>query len=161
MRVCITGTPGTGKSEVAKILSKKLKWKLIQLNRLAEEGKLYSGYDKKRKCKIVDLDAMEKEIMKLGGNLVLESHYAHIFPCDFVVVLRCNPKKLRERLKAKGWSKKKIEENVEAEIMEICKTEALETHGKVIEIDTNRKETEEIADDILEKINLLKRRKNK
>ncbi len=149
--IAISGTPGTGKTKVAKELAKRLGWKLIELNKLAEDMSLYSGYDRKRKCKIVDIGRVKKEIEKIAKvnkNLILESHYAHEMPCDFVVILRTNPGELRKRMKAKGWSREKIGENIEAEIMEVCKTEALE-HGKnVLEIDTTGKKAERVAEEI-------------
>jgi adenylate kinase len=157
MILVISGTPSVGKSSVAKELSKKLGWKVIHLNELAEEKNLYCGYDKKRKCKIVDLDKIEKELEKIaksGKNLIIESHYAHDIPCDVVVILRCNPTELRKRMQSKGWSKAKIEENIEAEIMEICKSEALEFGKKIVEIDTTGKNPETVAKEIVEKLKL-------
>lgn len=149
MIVAISGTPGTGKTKVAKILAEKLKWKFIELNKLAEEKNLYSGYDEKRKCKIVDIDRLSEEVKKLEGNFVLESHYAHDMPAVFVIILRTNPGKLRKRMEKRSWSREKIEENIEAEIMEVCKTEALEQGKRVYEIDTTEKSTEAVADEII------------
>lgn len=160
--VSISGTPGTGKTEVAKILVEKLneeegseKWRLIDLNRLAEQKKLYSGYDKKRRCSIIDTDALSREIGRIGDqDLVLESHYAHDMPADLIIILRTNPGVLRERLRAKGWKSAKIEENALAEIMEVCKSEALDTGKRVFEVDTTKKKPEKIAEEIISLIKL-------
>ena len=153
MIICITGTPQTGKSSVAKVLAERLNWKLISLNELAEKKKLYCGYDRERKARVVDIGRIEKEVKKIKGDLVLESHYSHEIPCNLVVVLRTNPAELRKRMKKLGWNKEKIEENIVAEIMEVCKTEALELGRKVIEIDTTEKKPEEIAEEIIDKLN--------
>lgn len=151
--IAISGTPCTGKTEVARELAKRLGWKLIELNRLAAQKNLYSGYDKKRKCRIVDIDGLAKEIEKMHGqDLVLESHYAHEMPCDFVVILRTNPGELRKRMKAKGWSREKVEENVEVEIMEVCKTEALNLGKRIFEFDTTNKKPGEVAEEITRKL---------
>ncbi|MBL7206362.1 MAG: adenylate kinase family protein [Candidatus Aenigmarchaeota archaeon] len=151
MKIAITGTPGTGKTEVAKLLAKELGWKLVELNKLAKEKNLYSGYDKKRECEVVDLGKIEKEVLKIKGNLILESHYAHDMPADIVIVLRCDPKELRERMEKRGWSKEKIEENIEAEIMDVCKTETLEKcKQRVFEVNTTKKESEGAIQDIIE-----------
>ena len=153
MRLCITGTPGTGKTTIARLLAKRLKWKLIELNKLAEEKGLYCGYDRKRKVNIVDIEKIKKDVEGLKEkNLILESHYAHEMPCDLVVVLRTNPKELRERGRKKAWSKEKIEENVEAEIMEVCKQEALELGNKILEFDTAGKRSEQTIKDIIKKL---------
>jgi adenylate kinase len=150
--IAVSGSPGTGKTEVAMALAKRLDWKLIGLNRLAAQKGLYSGYDRKRKCKIVDIGGLAKEIEKLAKtteNMVLESHYAHDMPCDFVVILRTNPRELRKRMEAKGWDREKIEENVEAEVMEICKTEALEQGKKIFEFDTTNKKPGKVVREII------------
>lgn len=154
--ICITGTPQTGKSMTAKALAKKLGWKLINLNELAKKKNLYCGYDRKRKVRVVDIGKIEKEIKKImekEGNLILESHYSHEFPCDLVVVLRTNPAELRKRMEKLGWSREKIEENIEAEIMEVCKTEALELGRRVIEIDTSKKKLGETVKEIEKAVN--------
>ncbi len=147
MKVCITGTPGTGKTKIAKALSKAVDWKLIQLNKLAKEKNLYSGFDKKRNCKIVDIRALNKEIKKLKGNLILESHYSHMMDCDKVILLTTKPKELRKRLEKRHWTKKKIKENIDSEIMEIIKSEVYQMFKKpnIIEIDTTNKIGENIS----------------
>lgn len=151
MIVSISGTPGTGKTEIAKALSKLLGWQAIDLNKLAEEKGLYAGYDKKRKCKIVDIDAIA-ESLEGRDNLVIESHYAHEFDADLVVVLRCVPKTLRERLEKRGWQKSKIDENIEAEIMGVCSQEAWELGKPILEMETSKKTAIEIAEMIANNI---------
>jgi len=158
MIVSITGTPGTGKTEVAKRLAQDLHYRLVDLNKLAEEKGLYSGFDEKRNCKIVDIDGLAREVKLLwrkeriaqGGkaNLVLDGHFSHDMKTDLVVVLRTQPKVLRERLQAKGWTAGKVEENVQAEIMEVIKQEAWETGQKMLEIDTTGKKPEHVVKEI-------------
>ena len=151
MIIAISGTPGTGKSEVAKLLAKNLGWKLVDLNKVAEEHNFYDDYDEERGCKIVDTKSLAGEVEVLGikEDLVLEGHFSHDMPCDLVIVLRCNPGELRKRFEKRRWPKKKIEENIEAEIMGICKEEALERDKKILEIDTTGKETEKSVKEIL------------
>jgi len=154
MIICVTGTPKTGKTTTARLLAEKLNYEFIDLNELAEKKNLYCGYDKKRRCKVVDIDKMFQEVKRLGEkrNLVLESHYSHEMPCDVVIVLRANPAELRKRMQEHGWSDEKIEENIEAEIMEVCKSEALELGKKVIEIDTTKRKPEDVVDEIMSKL---------
>jgi len=152
MIIAISGTPATGKSTVAKLLAKKLGCKYIDLNRIAEKKNLYAGYDSKRGVKIVDIDLIENEIKTMKVDLVLDSHYSHEIENDLTVILRTNPRELRERMKKKNWPEKKIEENVQAEIMEICKAEAFELGRKVLEIDTTKKTPEEAVEEILDRL---------
>lgn len=90
MIVAITGTPGTGKTEVAKALAKLMGWHYVSLNEIAEKDDLYEGYDKERESKIVDIEKLREAVNALAAsnkNMIIESHYAHDMPCDVVIVL--------------------------------------------------------------------------
>lgn len=145
--VCISGTPGTGKTAVARILSVMLGYKLIDVNGFAGEHGLIIGTDARRKSKIVDIKKLKKETARLKGNIIIEGHLSHFAKCDICVVLRTNPEELKGRLKKKGWSGEKIAENVEAEILDVCLKEAVDEHGikKVFEVDTSGKKPENVA----------------
>ena len=139
MLLAITGTPATGKTTIGSLLAKRLKWTFVSLNDLAAHDNLYCGYDTKRDVKVVDIEKITekiRDIKKHQKNIVIESHYAHEIPSDIVIVLRCKPRELRKRMQKKGWSKEKIEENIEAEIMEVCADEARDVQKKVVEFDT-------------------------
>jgi len=151
MIIAITGTPATGKTEVAKELAKRLGWWYLSLNDLAEEEGLYKGYDKERMCRIVDIERMREEVHILGishKNMILDAHYSHEMPCDVVIVLRAELKELRDRMGKKGWKEGKIKENLSAEAMDICKQEALELNKNTYEFDTTKKNPEDIAKEI-------------
>lgn len=77
--------------------------------------------------------------------LILDSHISHLLNVDFAIVLRCSPEELEKRLKKKRWSKEKIRENIEAEMIDLIAVEAEEKLGKerVYEIDTTKKSPEE------------------
>jgi len=149
MKIAITGTPGTGKTSVAKLLAKKLGWKFIDLYKLARESRCISGFDEKRKCDIIDTKKLAKVVSGEPEHAVLDAHYSHEMPVDAVFVLKTNPGILRARLREKGWPDRKIEENVQAEIMEVCKTESLELGRKTFEVDTTRKDPEQVVSEIL------------
>lgn len=155
MIIAISGTPCTGKTSVAEALGERIGYKVIHLNKLAEEMGFYCGYDEKRECKIVDIEKVKKEIKRIFKrykNIIIESHYSHCIPSDVVIILRCNPKELRNRMELRGWNKKKIDENIEAEIMEICKTEALEMGKNIVEVDTTGKKIERVVEEIIKYI---------
>jgi adenylate kinase len=160
MIISISGTPKTGKTSIAKELAKKLGWRLVSLNQLAKEKNLYLGYDRSRKSRIVDIKKLRAEVRSLSRshkNLILESHYSHDMPCDIVVILRTNPGELRKRMKKAGWSRRKTEENVEAEIMEVVREEALESAKRILEIDTTGKKPEWVAGQIAKKLKIKRR----
>ncbi|KAL8909641.1 MAG: hypothetical protein Q9207_000139 [Kuettlingeria erythrocarpa] len=86
------------------------------------------------------LDAIEDEI-KAGGYLV-DWHACDLFPqswVDLVVVLRSDSSTLYDRLKARDYSEKKLQENMDAEIMEVLLTEAREAFEEemVVELWSN------------------------
>lgn len=163
--VSISGVGGTGKTNVAealvkalnkKVKSRKQKYKLVVLNKLAERLKAYSGFDKKRQSKIVKISMLRKEVKKLTKqheNVVLEGLFAHMFPADIVVILRCEPKVLEQRLRKKYKWPTKISENVEAEMISLITEEALPLHspGTVFEVDTTKRTAKQTAE-IIEKI---------
>ena len=165
MILLITGTPGTGKSTVAEILKTKIGASLVGVNELVEDKHIYTGIDEDRGYKIVDLDAMCLELNRVVENskdgeiLIVEGHLSHYFEGgDLVIVLRAKPSVLRERLKTKGWTNSKIQENIEAEAIDICTFESYEIHGdKVNEINTSDLKPEEVADLIIDVITGKKR----
>lgn len=150
MKVAISGTPGVGKSEVSGLLSKKLKYRLVAINDLAEKLNAYTGYDEKRQAKILDMNKLENEIKKFKGNIIIEGHASHEFSVDLVIILRCEPSVLEKRLK-KRYSNKplKVKENVEAEILGVITSEAIMYNKKVYEVDTSDKTIEKTVEEII------------
>ncbi|NOQ55336.1 MAG: AAA family ATPase [Nanohaloarchaea archaeon] len=132
----ISGTPGTGKTQVAGILAKKLSFKLIAVNDFAEAHGLIIGNDDVRGSLVIDEEKLKAEIEKISGDVVVEGHLAHFCSADLVVILRTNPAELEKRLLSRDWSPEKISENVEAEILDVILQEAVEVNSNVVEIDT-------------------------
>lgn len=84
-------------------------------------------------------------------NTIVVGHFSHLLDIEgIVVILRTEPKELRKRLREKGFNKSKIEENLEAEALDVCLIEAIEKHREVYEIDTTNKNPEEVAEEITE-----------
>ncbi|MBI4019745.1 MAG: adenylate kinase family protein [Candidatus Aenigmarchaeota archaeon] len=155
MIIAVTGTPGKGKTTIGRLLARELEYGFISLNDLARKKGFYCGYDRKRRAKIVDIGLLGKEIGQMAGkNAVIESHYAHEMPCDIIIVLRAKPKELIKRGKKKGWWKGKIAENVQAEIMEVCKSEALERGKPVMEFDTTGRSPGNVVREIIRSLKL-------
>ncbi|WXG40071.1 MAG: adenylate kinase family protein [Candidatus Freyarchaeum deiterrae] len=144
--IIISGCPGTGKTTLSSGLASVLGVEIISLGELVEREGLYSGVDSDRYTKVADLDRLVPRVVKLieeaGGRVIVEGHYADIVPSKFVdvaIVLRTHPEVLGRRLEAKGWSERKVRENVQAEILGSCTFDALEAYGgkNVYEIDTS------------------------
>lgn len=138
MRVAVTGTPGTGKTSATKLLEQK--YNVIHINQLVKEKNLSKGYDEERNSILVDLNAVERE---LPQNAIIESHISHLFDVDKVIVLRCHPRELKNRLK--GKDEEEIIENAEAEAIDTILIEAMEKFDDVHEINTTNKTVEEVS----------------
>ncbi|MGD0056323.1 MAG: adenylate kinase family protein [Methanomassiliicoccales archaeon] len=151
--VSVSGTPGTGKSTLAEILSRN-GHEVIDVGDFARERGIVTGRDAERRSLEVDVEeldlALRKELNQ--GTVFLVGHLSHLLTVDLIVVLRCNPSILRERLKKRRWSVRKVRENIEAEACDVILIEALERSKDVCEIDTTDRSPEEVAaavDDIL------------
>jgi len=145
MIVCVTGTPATGKTVVAKKIAKQIKANYIDINKIISKHKLIDGYDKKRKSKIIDIKKLNKVLIDLikksKNNLVIDSHLSHYLNkkyVDLCIVTKCDLKVLQERLKKRGYSKDKIRENLDAEIFDICLNEAKEKGHNILVVDTTK-----------------------
>jgi len=155
MIVALTGTPGTGKTAVANFLQKK-GIKIVDLNKVVVEQDFLAGFDKKRESKIVDIDRLNKFVKDnyMGEeDIFLVGHISHLLKnVGKIIVLRCHPNQLKTRLSKKGWAAEKIKENIEAEILDIILSEAVEAHTdkNVFEIDTTNLYINEVAAKILE-----------
>lgn len=148
----IAGTPGVGKSTIARLLSEKTGWMHIDLSSLALEKKHLSYYDTERETYVIDENALVETVSTILNEheaVIIDTHYPEILPeevVDIVIVLRLHPRILEERLRAKNWSWDKIRENVLAEILSVVTTNSIEKFGveKVFEIDTTGKSVEEV-----------------
>ncbi|MGC8599043.1 MAG: adenylate kinase family protein [Thermoplasmata archaeon] len=146
MRICITGTPGTGKSTISKLIPGKS----IDLNEFARENGCLKGYDRKRRVRVVDIQCLKEKLRDLN-DAILVGHYSHLLDCHIVIVFRTNPSILEKRLRERNYTQEKIRENMEAEALGIITQEALELCRNVYEIDTTSSDEGEILN-IIEKI---------
>ena len=147
MRVAISGTPGTGKTTACERLETALD--VVALNDLIREEGLTTGTDEKRDSLVADLDRIADRFAD-RDDVVVESHLAHHLDADRVVVLRCEPETLKQRLLDRGESEPKAAENAEAEALDVILSEAVDRHGlgSVYEIDTTERTPESVADEV-------------
>lgn len=134
MAIIVTGSVAAGKTTVAKMIAKKLRWKYVDVTNLIKEEGLAEEYDSERDTSIVDVKKLNKVLIKLikkNPNLVIDSHMSHYIEpkyVDLCVVVKCDIELLKERLAERGYDIGKIQENVDAELFDVCLNEALE-HG--------------------------------
>ncbi|MBU2561032.1 MAG: AAA family ATPase [Nanoarchaeota archaeon] len=144
--IIVTGTPGTGKTTVAKALAKKLGYSYIDANKVVSQNKLSEGYDRKRKCKVVDIKKLNRFLGNIIKNskteVVIDSHLSHYLPSELVkvcVVTKCDLKRLSMILKKRGYPEHKIKENLECEIFDVCLNEAREAGHNILVVETDKK----------------------
>ena len=152
MRVLVTGVPGTGKSSLAPFIAKKLKAKVIAINEVVKEKGLYSR--KEGDALVAKMKPLEKElarVLRKEKNAVVEGHLGceMRLPVDLVIVTRTNPKALEKRLRARGYAKKKIAENVLAEALDYATAMAEGRYMRVFEVDTTRGRVGKAVESIL------------
>jgi len=140
--IFISGTPCTGKTTISEKLSEKLNWELVKINDLAISNNLVLGIDEDKGYKIIDVDALNDLLLKIiseHDNLIVEGHLSHLCSgADKLIVLRCRPEILKERLALRNYSLSKINENLEAEAMGVCSAESLDIYdNNVYELDVS------------------------
>lgn len=152
MIIIVTGTPGTGKTTISKKMSKSLNYRCLNVKTILEKYRLKEEYDLKRKCYIISIPKLKKalirEISKSRNtrnpkNLIIDSHLSHYLPkryVDLCIVTKTDLKQLNSRLKKRRYSQKKIRENLDAEIFDICLNEAKEFKHNIIIINTTKKQ---------------------
>ncbi len=166
MIISISGTPGTGKSSVAKLVSRSLNAELVDLTKFIRKRKLSCGFDRSMKSMIVEIEAIGKEFHNFMREskpevIVVEGHLSHFVSPDICFVLRLQPDILEKRLKKRQYSKAKIMENIRAEILDIVYAEAVEKCKRAMQINATGMEPAKLAERILNTLRSKKYRSDK
>ncbi|PUU74652.1 P-loop containing nucleoside triphosphate hydrolase protein [Tuber borchii] len=141
--IIITGTPGVGKSCHCELLAQitELGLKHLSINSIVKERNCYDGYDDELKSHIVDEDKLLDEIedeVKEGGCII-----------DWHILLLCYVR--IQPFYMIGWRNgryKKLQENLDAEIMQVILEEAREAYDEEVIIELRSDTTEEIDSNI-------------
>jgi adenylate kinase len=148
MIIALTGTPGTGKTSVARELEG---FETVDLTKFVKKKELGEQQDEFEVNIDAMVEALEEEINS-EEDTVIDGHLSHHFPADFCVVLRCNPEELRERLSERDYSEEKIKENVDSEVLDVLLSEATRSQDNIIEVDTTDRDAEDVAKEIENRI---------
>ena len=159
MSIVITGNPGVGKHTIAKEIERT--WKiseLIDINKTAiDAGLVEQGQD----ALDVDVNKLKKHLEPIVSDIP-KLHWmgriglivGHLAPyvlnaksCHPCIVLRKNPYKLLDIYKKRGYTEKKIKDNLGSEILGIITNDAIKNFGreKTFQVDTTDHTPKELA----------------
>ena len=151
--ILITGTPGTGKTTLIKALEASETFKMNQINSLiisefVKQNQLYQEFDPEYDTHVLDEEALIhrlRPLVKGSGGFILDYHSGDLFPqswFDAVFVLRADNTVLYDRLDGRGYSGKKMEDNITCEIMQTILDEAVDHFGeeRVTQLQSDSKE---------------------
>ena len=158
--ILITGTPGVGKTSVARMLASRINAVYVNLTKLATEENLILEFDVDRQTRIIDEAKVKHRLVEIIENaprdVLIDGHYAvFVAPKNMVThvfVLRRNPIELKKILEDRGFSGQKLWENLAAEILDVCLADALnfaDESAKVCEVDVTGKNASEVVEEIL------------
>jgi len=142
--VALTGTPGTGKSSVARALAPR--FRSVEVGDLA----IALGAGRPRAGGVeVDLRLLRLRLTRskaLNGIDLVVGHLAHLLPVRDVIMLRCRPTELERRARhARRGSPAERRENFVAEATDVILLEAMRPGRRVWEVDTTGRTVPEVA----------------
>ncbi|KAJ8977183.1 hypothetical protein NQ317_018064 [Molorchus minor] len=144
---------GVGKSTLCEQLAEVTGLQWIEISKVAVENNCVEEYDEVYQCPVLDedklLDGLE-DVMCRGGNII-DYHSCEFFPerwFDVVFVLRADNTTLYDRLVSRGYTGKKLEDNLDCEIFQTILDEAMASYKKEIVHELSSRTSEELQDNI-------------
>ncbi|QIW99008.1 hypothetical protein AMS68_004526 [Peltaster fructicola] len=153
--IIITGTPGVGKTTHCEELARRTGLHHLSINDIVKKHNIgeSSNDPDDPNTKIVDedrlLDCIENDLE--DGGQIIDWHACDLFPpsqIDLVCVVRCDNKVLYDRLKARKYGEKKLQENLDCEIMEVLLQEARDAYDEQIVVELHSEKTEDIDSNV-------------
>lgn len=155
MSIVITGNPGVGKHTIAKKISQKLNFSIIDINILAKDSGVIekqedtNDVDTQKLANIIkEIELDEKIVVGHLAPYVLEKNQVKI-----MIILRRNPYHLETVYKERNYSENKIKENVGSEILGVITHDTMEKfEEKAFQVDVSEKNIEQVVEKVLQVI---------
>ncbi|KAL6122859.1 hypothetical protein NUSPORA_00120 [Nucleospora cyclopteri] len=166
-KLLITGTPGVGKSYLAKKISEKYNIEHIDISSLIKSKRLYEKYDEKYDTYEFDDEYVAvflNDYCREKNSFIIDTHSPSVamdIKFDYIFHIKCDWEVLRRRLKNRKYSELKIEENIDVESFDEIGNELSEcfpeksvilVNGCEYEISQTQYKTDEIIDFISDKL---------
>ena len=156
MAFIITGNPGVGKHTIAINVAKILNYKILDINKIVLDSGIYE-----KKNESIDVDV--KKLQNILKNKIEEKSIVvgHLAPYVLTkkqikkaIILRKNPYKLISIYKKRGYSAKKISENLGSEVLGVIAYDCFKKFGKnkFHQLDTTSKSVSQITKVIIKSI---------
>jgi len=149
--VALTGTPGTGKSAVARALSGSLA--VVEVADLARVRGAARGRGRSVEVDVARLARALRPAAAYDGIDVVVGHLAHLLPVRDAIVLRCHPAELARRLaRARRGSADDREANFVCEATDLVEIEAVRSCRSVYEVDTTSRSVVDVAREVRRRV---------
>eukprot|EP00274_Cyanoptyche_gloeocystis_P008492 CAMPEP_0196662936 /NCGR_PEP_ID=MMETSP1086-20130531/50904_1 /TAXON_ID=77921 /ORGANISM="Cyanoptyche gloeocystis , Strain SAG4.97" /LENGTH=174 /DNA_ID=CAMNT_0041998569 /DNA_START=56 /DNA_END=580 /DNA_ORIENTATION=+ len=163
--ILISGTPGTGKTTTSEMLASRTGFQHINVGDLVKQKELHRGWDDEFQAFEIDEDKVcdELEETMTRGGVIVDHHEVEFFPerwFDLVVVLRTDNSLLYPRLEGRGYAQKKIQENIECEIMQVVLDQATESYREEIIWELSSNSVEEMERNVERIEEWIRKRRN-
>lgn len=148
----VTGTPGSGKTTLCSLLGEQ-GYSVESVIGLAARFNCLGEQDARDGAAPVDIHKLADEWFDDSNDAIfVDGHLSHLLEIDAVVLIRCHPDQLKQRLEARGYDERKVQSNVEWEMIAGTWSEILEFELDVpiLEIDGSATSDVELMSEVLQ-----------